>query len=237
MAANSFVFLFSCILVGLLYHFRLRRATTKAEISKLALVSSFIGIFFLANALFAYLGRSALQMAIEMRPVVSIEDLQDVETGAPVVLDGIVAPENAVSTANYVTYIECDDASCTRYVPSRLLIALDGGDAVISNDDFEERAWPVSADGIRFLAPNQPVIVVGTMERGVVLFGPDKGKQTSSLHAEILYAGSREDFVARARGKMIFPSVMLIANLVAFVAAVVLPWVSWHLRSKGVATD
>jgi len=46
-----------------------------------------------------------------------------------------------------------------------------------------------------------------------------------------------EDFVARARGKMIFPSVMVVANLVAFVAAVVLPWISWHLRSKGVATD
>lgn len=237
MAANLFVFLFSCILAGLLYYFRVRRATTKAELGKLALALVFIGIFLLVNTLFAYLGRSALLTAIETPPILSMEDLQDVETGGPVVLYGIISPLNPIRVANYVTYIECDDDSCTRDMPSKLLIALDGGDAVISNNDFEDHVWPVSSDGVRFLARSEPVIIVGTMERGVVILGPDKGKQTSSVYAEIIFAGSHEDFVASARGKMVFPIVMFIANLVAFAVVVILPWVDWYLRSEGVTAD
>ena len=43
MAANVFVFLFSGLLVGLLYYFKLRRASTKAEVGRLALVLAFNG--------------------------------------------------------------------------------------------------------------------------------------------------------------------------------------------------
>ena len=231
MAANIFVFLFCCLLGGLLYHFPLRRAATQSEVGKLALAFAFIGIFFLVNAFFAYQGRRALLMAIHTPPILAMEVLEDVETGAPVILDGIVSEENPIRTENYVAHIECDEDTCTRYVPSGLLLALDGGDAVISNDDFKDRQWP-SSDDVLFLAPAEPVIVVGTTERGVIIFGPDTGKGTLSIHADMVYAGSHEDFVARARRNMVFPLVMLIANLVAVVAVVLLPWASWYLRPK-----
>jgi hypothetical protein len=232
MAANIFVFLFCCLLVGLLYGFPLRRAATRAQVGKLALAFASIGIFFLANALFAYGGRRALLTAIHTPPILSMAVLEDVETGAPVILDGLVSPEHPIRSENYVTYIECDDDACARYGPSELLIALDGGDAVISNDDFEDRAWPASADGVRFLASGDPVIVLGTTERGVVILGPEKGKETFSIRADIVYAGSHEDSVARARRNTVFPIVMLVANLIAVVAVVLLPWASWYLRSK-----
>lgn len=232
MAANVFVFVFGCLLGGLLYYFRLRRAATRAEVGKLALAFAFIGVFFLVNALFAQAGRSSLLMAADMLPVLSIEDLDKVDTGAPIILDGIVSLENPTPVENYVTYIDCDDAGCTRYVPSSLLIGLDGGDAVISNDDFEERAWPYASDGVLFLAPGQPVIVVGTLERGVVMLGANKGTETTSIRAEIVYAGSHEDFVARARGRVIFPSILVMINLVAVMVALILPWASWYLRLR-----
>jgi hypothetical protein len=143
MAANIFVFLFCCLLAGLLYHFRLRKAATRAEVGRLALVCASIGIFFLANALFAYLGRGALLAAINTSPILSMKELEDVGTGVEVILDGTVSPDNPVRMASYVAY-----------------------------------------------------------------------------------AG----FVATARHKMIYPNLMLIANLVAVAAVVLLPWASWYLR-------
>jgi hypothetical protein len=235
MAANVFVFLFSGLLVGLLYYFRLRRAATKAEVGRLAMVCAFIGVFFLVNALFAQLGRSALLVAADTSPVLSLDVLEAVETGAPVILDGIVSLENPTYIENYVGYIECNDDACTRYVPSSLLIRLDGGDVAVRNGDFEDRGWPYASDGILFLAPGDPVIVVGEMERGVTILGPDEGKETFSIRADIVYAGSREDFVARAEARVILPTIMLIVNLVAVAVVLLLPWAGWYLRPRGTA--
>jgi hypothetical protein len=235
MAANVFVFLFSGLLVGLLYYFKLRRASTKAEVGRLALVFGFIGFFFLVNALFAQMGRGALLMAVDTRPVTSIEVLEAVETGAPVILDGIVSLENPTTIKDYVSYSECNDDGCTRYVPSSLLIRLDGGDVAILNDDFEDREWPYASDGVLFLAPGDPVIVVGAMQRGVTMLGRDKGKETFSIQADIVYAGSHEDFVARADARLIFPTLLLVVNLVAVAVVLLLPWASWYLRLRGSA--
>jgi hypothetical protein len=222
-------------LVGLLHYFKLRRASTKAEVGRLALVLAFIGVFFLVNALFAQMGRGALLMAVDTRPVTSLDVLETVETGAPVILDGIVSLENPTYIQNYVSYIECDDDGCTRYVPSRLLIRLDGGDVTILNDDFEDREWPYASDGVLFLATGDPVIVVGAMQRGVTMLGREKGKETFSILADIVYAGSHEDFVTRAEARLIFPTILLIVNLVAVAVVVLLPWASWYLRPKGTA--
>jgi hypothetical protein len=64
----------------------------------------------------------------------------------------------------------------------------------------------------------------------VIILGPDRGKETLSIRADIVYAGSHAGFVATARHKMIYPNLMLIANLVAVAAVVLLPWASWYLR-------
>lgn len=237
MAANSFVFLFSCLLVGGLTYFQLRKATTRADVGKLALAFAFIGIFFLVNAFFAYMGYRSLLAAINTPPMRSIDEFERAGTGAEVILDGTISADTPLVMADYVAYIECDEESCTRYLPSNLLIALDGGDVAISNDDFEDREWPISSDDVLFLAPAEPVIVVGMVERGVVLFGKNKGRETLSLNADIVYAGSHEGFVSRARQKMVFPIVMLIFNLVAVAGVILLPWAIWYLRPKDGAAD
>ncbi len=231
MAANVFIFAFACLLAWLLYRFPLRRAATRAEVGKLALVFAFIGLFFLANALLAYQGRLSLLAAVNTSPISTGEAWADAENGAGVVLAGLVSPQNPLRAGDYVAYIECDDEACTRDVPAGLLVALDGGDAVIGNDDFEDRAWPVSG-GVLFLAAGEPVIVVGTVERGVIILGPDRGKETLSIRADVVFAGSHQAFVARARRNVVFPTVMVIVNLVAVVAVVLLPWAGWYLRSN-----
>jgi hypothetical protein len=232
MAASVFIFAFACLLAWLLYRFPLRRATTRAEVGKLALVFAFVGLFFLANALLAYQGRLSLLAAVNTSPISTGQAWAEAENGAGVVLAGLVSAENPLRAGGYVAAIECDDGACTRDAPTGLLVALDGGEAVIGNDDFEARAWPTGAGDALFLAAGQPVVVVGTVERGVILLGPDRGKGTLSIRAEVVFAGSHQAFVARARRSLILPGVMIVVNLLAVAAVVLLPWVGWQRRAR-----
>lgn len=231
MAASIFIFAFACLLAWLLYRFPLRRAMARAEVGRLALVFAFIGLFFLANALLAYQGRLSLLAAVNTPPISTGQAWTEAENGAGVVLAGLVSAENPLRAGGYVASIECDDEACTRDAPAGLLVALDGGEAVIGNDDFEDRAWPIASDGVLFLAAGQPVVVVGAVERGVILLGPDRGKGTLSIRAEVVFAGSHQAFVARARRSLILPSAMIVVNLAAVVTVVLLPWAGWLRRA------
>ncbi len=232
MGANVFVLLFCGLMAWLLYRFKLSKAGSRTEVRKLFPFFFVFGGFFVLNALFAVMGRGGLNLALKMTPVTLLAVLEDTESGDGVILDGMVSANNPSSYGEYVAYI--DDKHL--WSPSELLIDLEDGVVAISNDTYTARNWPRDAGSFLYLKANDPVIILGKVERSVPLLGTDNGQQHLSIHAEIIYAGEHADFVARAKQRMILPTVMLAANVIAAVVVVVVPVVFWLRSNKAQST-
>ncbi len=218
MAINIFIFLFIGLLWGLLYAFPMRRASARADFKPLRYFLIAFGVIFLGNAFLAFLGARSLWAAATLSPVTSAGMFGDAADGASVILDGIVSIDNPIITGNYVAYTACEDEeSCTlRYIPENLRLTLDDGDVAIANNDFSGVAWPAANNppaplySANYLAPGEPVIVVGTKEAG------------GTVQADIVYVGTHRAFVNRARQRLIVPVVMTLLNLAGAASVIVL---------------
>jgi hypothetical protein len=223
MAISIFNFLFIALMWGLLYAFPLRRATTRADFKPLRYFLIAFGVIFLGNVFISGLGARSLWAAATSPAVTSVGAFGDVVAGEPVILDGIVSIDNPMVLANYVAYTACDEDTCELgYIPENMRVSLDDGDVVIRNNDFQASAWPAannppeplySAD---YLAPGEPVIVVGTKEAG------------GTVWADIVYVGTYRAFVNRARQRLIIPVVMTLLNLAGTVSVIVLTRYRWR---------
>jgi len=223
MAINIFIFLFIALMWGLLYTFPLRRATMQADFKPLGYFLIAFGVIFLGNALFAGLGARSLWAAATSPAVTSPGTFGDVAAGEPVILDGIVSIDNPVVVANYVAYTACDEDTCNLgYVPENMHITLDDGDVLIRNNDFQASAWPTANNPpeplytVHYLAPGEPVIVVGAKEAG------------GTVWADIVYVGTHRAFSSRARQRLIIPVLMTLLNLAGAVSVVVLTSRRWR---------
>jgi hypothetical protein len=227
MAANTFILVFCGFMAWLLYRFKLSKAVSRTEVQKLLPFFFVLGVFFLFNALFAFMGQGGLELAIKMEPVTLLPVLEDTESGDGVILDGVVSANNSSSyREEYVVYI--DDTHL--WSPSELLIELEDGTVAISNDTYARRNW--FRDGRSYLKANDPVIIVGKVERSVSLLGENKGETHLSIHADLIYVGEHADFVAHAKQRILFPTGMLAANLIGAVVVIVVPMVFWLKRDK-----
>ncbi|MFN2109130.1 MAG: hypothetical protein ACK2UI_05670 [Anaerolineae bacterium] len=223
MAVNIFIFLFIALMWGLLYAFPLRRATARADFRPLRYFLIAFDVIFLGNAFLAGLGARSLWTAATSPAVTSASVFGDVLAGEPVILEGIVSIDNPIVLSNYVAYTACDEDTCQLgYIPENLRVSLDGGDAIIRNNDFQASAWPAannppeplySAD---YLAPGEPVIVVGTKEAG------------GTIWADIVYVGTYRTFVSQAKQRLIIPVVMTLLNLAGAVSVIVLTLRRWR---------
>lgn len=202
----------------LLYRFRLKKAVSASEVRKLFPFFLVLVLFLLFNALLAWQGGMALVSAVDTPPVTTTAALKAIKTGGPVILDGEVSDQNSIVYKNFVAYFDDEQFNS----PSELVITLSDGTAVISNNDYQARNWPFS-DFYTHLARGTRVIVVGQLERGIAFAGPNKGKELISLHADMIFAGSHQDFVSRAKRKIFFPVVLLLLNLAAAVLMIILP--------------
>ena len=223
MAINIFIFLFVALLWGLLYAFPLRRATTQADLNPLRYFLIAFGVVFLGNAFLAGLGARSLWAAATSQAVTSVGAFGDVAAGESVILDGMVSIDNPMVLANYVAYTACDEDTCALgYVPENMRITLDDGDVIIRNNDFQASAWPTANNPpeplftVHYLAPGEPVIVVGGKEA------------TGTVWAEIVYAGTHRAFVSRARQRLLIPVVLTLLNLAGAVSVIVLTRRRWR---------
>ena len=228
MGANVFVLVFCGLMAWLLYRFKLSKAGSRAEVQKLLPFFFVLGVFFAFNALLAFMGRGGLKLTLKMTPVTFLAALEDTRTSTDVILDGVVSAENPTSYGEYVAYI--DDTAL--WSPAELLIDLEDGIVAISNDTYAARNWPVGERSFSYLKANAPVIVLGRVERSVSLSGKDKGQQHLSIYADMIYAGEHADFIARAKQRILLPTGMLAANLIAALVVVVVPVVFWLKRNK-----
>lgn len=98
------------------------------------------------------------------------------------------------------------------------MIDLVDGRIEISNDTYQGTNWPVDPRGISYLPKYLPVIVVGYLDKNLASMN-----NTPSIRADIIYAGSFEDFAARAKGKSILAYAMILANLFVAFMIVLIP--------------
>lgn len=203
----------------LLYRFRLRKAVSASEVRKLFPFFLVLVLFLLFNALLAWQGGMALVSAVDTPPVTTTAALKAIKTGDPVILDGKVSDQNSIIYSNFVAYFDDEQF----YSPLELSIDLPDGTAVIGNNDYEARNWPFGNGFYAHLSVGTRVIVLGELERGVVIAGPNKGKDIVSVHARMIFAGTHKDFVSSAKRKIFFPVVLLLLNLSAAVVMVILP--------------
>jgi hypothetical protein len=213
---GNLVLLVFCILIAwLLYRFPLQKAKTPADYRKLfPFFCALIG-FLLFNGLLAYMGQGGLSIASSSSPVQDLKSLAEIKNGDGVILSGLVSDKNAVIYGDYIAYL--DDHL---WAPMELWLDLKDGSISITNNTYRATDWPVDAGGLSYLQAKQPVIVVGFVEDAI---GLTTGNKFRTIRADIVYAGTHDDFIVRARINLAIATVMVLANIFIALIIVFLP--------------
>lgn len=214
MVSNIIFFVGVSSLLWLIWRYGVTPSRPRTQSRYLALFAVVGSVFLLANALFAAIGYTSLGAAANLIPLTSLPTLADKRSGDPVIIVGKVSQDNPLQTDDYVAYTDCDDDTCFPYRPSELLIRVDGGNIIIHNNNYEAREWPVDF-GVTYLSREQPVVVVGTAFRNQFLTGE---QAVVTVQADILFAGTHDAFVKRARSRQIAPLILIGLNLFAAAA-------------------
>lgn len=218
MAANIFALLFLILITWLLYRYRFRSEVHPSQLRKEVPLLGIIVLFFIANAVFALAGYLSLRSAATSQSVQYASVLEETPSGRFVVVSGAVSHSNKAVYADYVAYV--DDMAL--WAPSGIIIDLKRGTAIVSNDDFSARGWPVDASDYAYLKPGQLVTVAGQVERSKGMFGEDRGREFVSIHADVVMAGDPEQFASHARWKSAFAGTLTVINLAGALAVLVL---------------
>ena len=211
MAGNIIILLVVSFLLWLVARFGPTAERPRQQLLTLTLFAFFCTVALLFNALLAYLVYDGLRAAANLPPLTTTAQLSDKQSGDPVNVVGTISPDNPILTENYVAYYECADNVCYPFLPLELLIRVDGGNILVSNNSYEDHAWPVES-GVYYLAPEQPVVVAGITSREPTV---DEENDDVAVEAGIVFAGTFEQFVQRAERQQIVPLVLLVANLLA----------------------
>ena len=233
MAANIFILLFCGTMAWLIFHFQLRRSPSPIQIRRAIPFCLVLSLFLLFNALLAHVGRAGLAHIIHSAPVTTQGALEDDPKDNSVLLVGKISPENGHLYRNYVAYV--DDTHL--WSPTELLIELKDGVAIVDNDNYETRNWTYDTFRYLHLAANDPVVVIGHIQKGTYMLGSKKGKTSTTIQAEIIYAGSLEEVVDRAKSRITIPTVLVTVNLTASGVIILLPLFCWIFTKKNTEVE
>lgn len=214
MLLNLFVIAFCVLLSWLLFRFPLKKAKTPDDFRKLLLFFGVLLMFVLFNGFLAFLGMGGLKNASSNAAITDTTQLAAINNGDGVVISGTLSDQNDFISGDYIAYMD----ESNLWTPKPLVIDLLDGRFEVSNDTYQGTNWPVDPRGFSYLQKNQPVIVVGYVENNLASL--DK---THSIRADIVYAGSFEDFATRARVKQILASAMVLVNLFVAIMIVLIP--------------
>jgi hypothetical protein len=224
MLLNLFVIAFCIFLSWLLYRFPLKKAKTPDDFRKLLLFFGVLLIFVLFNGLLAFFGLGGLKNASSNAAITDTTQLAAIANGDGVVISGTVSSENDFISGDYIAYMD----ESNLWTPKPLIIDLQDGYFEISNDTYQGTNWPIDARGFSHLQKYQPVIVVGYVEDNLASLN-----KIHSIRADIIYAGSFDDFAARAKGKSILAYAMVLANLFVAFMIVLIPIRECYKGLKG----
>ncbi len=208
MIGNIALLLIVIAITGLLYRFPLRNPKTPPDTyRKLVLFFGILTFAALFNGFLAFLGMSGLRLASSRPPITALAALSEYTPGDGIILIGEVSVRNeATYQEEYIAYT---DEGGRVWSPEQLWIDVQAGSFAIINTTYQAIGWPIDAGGNSYLRAKQPVTVVGVLEDRI---DPAREQKVYTLRADIVYARSYDDFVARARFKMILAAAMIAAN-------------------------
>ncbi|MHB1354670.1 MAG: hypothetical protein ACYCZF_01695 [Anaerolineae bacterium] len=229
MAANIVTLTIIILVTFLLYRIILPKVKTHVAYRYLLYLFCTLTAFALFNGFLAYLGAGGLQKASASAPVTRLAQLEESSDDGGVILVGTVSERNAMVLGDYVAYQDENHL----WSPEEFKIDLELGWVAIVNDTYQAIGWPVDAAGYTYLQIKQPVVIVGYVGNSV---GIVSGKKYQTIQADLVYAGSFDDFTARARSKRVFAITMLLANILVAILIVIFPIFACARRMKGKET-
>lgn len=213
--AGFFVF---ASVAALIYWFGLRSKNENPYYGNQLIALVFLAGCLLVNALVAFMGWRSLNALITIQPSTSVADIAAQENRAEVIVSGWVSEANEIYQENIVVQWACDENYCSLHTPSTLWIQLKGGIVGIENTDYEDREWDYQY-GMTYsyysLFIGEPVVIIGEIADSVTITGEEAGETSRSLEAEIVFAGTHEEFVESAQEKLWKPMVMIALNTAA----------------------
>lgn len=202
-------------LFWLLWHFRLRRATTLAELRQLILPVLVISGFLIVVGLFNLAAQSRLHGLASQSALSSLAQIESAR--GTVVVEGQVSEVNPPRYQKYVAYVRysTDEEGDTWRETPPLKIELANGTVDLDNDDYAAINWRRDTEGwyiYSYLTIGERVIVSGDVVRGVIVAGPQKGTKALSIRADQVLAGSHAEFAQRTHSQALLPAALWIAS-------------------------
>lgn len=216
MIATIVIFIFCILIVWLLIKYPFNKAKAPEDFRKLMPFFAIIALFLLFNSLLALAGYAGLNQSVKQAPVETLQSLSELKQNDGLILVGVVSHNNSAFYSDYAAYM--DDSHL--WSPIELWIKLGGGEVAISNNTYQATNWPMDAMQYAYLLPGQPVVVVGFLERATSLVD---ASESLEIRADVLYAGSFDDFRTRSRGKSWLAGGIAFTNLVALVVVLLFP--------------
>jgi len=227
-----FAFIFLCFLSIILYRFRLRKASNKKEILKLAGVFFIIGLFLIFIGLFYLSDRDLIIKRIEL-PVTGAEKFKDLKSTSDILLKGKTSKIMPVIHKDFVAYIAYDDEGLNERRTPELLIDLPDGEILLGNNDYAIVNWPLDIDvyDYNYLKRETDVIIVGTVEKWYTI-KDGKSIEKKGVRADFVFAGTYDDYLNTMKKRIILPEAMFYISCLAGLITWLLPPIYWIIKRK-----
>ncbi|NJN72627.1 MAG: hypothetical protein HC799_07345 [Limnothrix sp. RL_2_0] len=212
MFVNILIFLFSVAIAVLLFKFGLRTVSNFKTLAQRILPALGIVMLLLAiNLGMTFYAKAALQQTANLPAVSSLAELEQVESDSPIALVAIASPDNPIRGRNneYLAYVDGNGL----WTPRVILFDLDDGQIAMDNDNYKTRNWPRD-NQLRYINPEQPVVVMGEAIKSLQVTGTNIGEVTYRIKGILVFAGSHTEFKADLTRRLWGPRIM--AGLNAF---------------------
>ena len=217
MFVNIVLIVFLCFVTWLLYRYPMRTAKSPAEYRRLFYFFIAITVFVFFNGFFAYLGTSGLKRTVESVPIISLTEIKKMKSGEGVIITGKTSEDNDYMSGDYIAYI--DDIGL--WSPMNLWIVFINGEKIaITNNTYQAAGWPVDGLNYLYIKENQELVIVGYIENNIGIFD---GEKTQTIRADIVFAGSHDEFTARAESKILISEFIMSMNAVIMIFLIIYP--------------
>jgi len=217
MFVNIFLIVFFSFISWLLYRYPMKAAKTSSEYRRLFYFFIVIAFFVFINGVFAYMGVSGLKLTAESSPIPGLMGLEGKKSGDGVIITGKTSENNEYKNGDYIAYI--DDIGL--WSPMNLWIDFKNGETIaITNNTYQATGWPVDGLNYLYIKENQELVIVGYVENNIDIFN---GEKTQTIRADIVFAGSHEEFIARAESKILISEIIMSINAVLIFLLIIYP--------------
>lgn len=225
-----FAFIFLVFLAYLLIRLRLIKVSDKKEFLSILPVFIILGLFFHFLSMFYLFTRDKL-LSYTVNPIISsMKDFEKLKKGKELIIQCKVSKTMPFNHENFVAYkqlpFDDDDFVVTKTPP--LELELKDGKIKLDNEDYRIMNWPQKRDSLylwNFLTTGTEVIITGSEVK-------KSTENNKFINGEIVFAGSRDDFLRNMTRDSILPAVMFYLCLISGVILWIIPPLYFFTKKK-----